>query len=289
MRDEHWKSEAEFFDAVAQVHRTSLAPMDPLALARYSAKEQRRRFARELRFRTVGNLTGKSVIDVGCGDGVDTVFLARLGAARVTGIDISPGAIQLARERAEISGVGDRVDFICAPVEAASIAQGTYDVVWCNAILHHLTDNLDLVMRNMSRWAKRDGLLSFFEPTNFNQTLRRLRKMIPISSGGATPDERPLEPRDIEIVRRYVPRLQVRHFGLLGRIDQFVLTQFNYERSSWPRQAIVNLTATLDWFLLSLPGVDRLGSYSVMWGRPADVFPRAADETAEAPSLEAIA
>lgn len=266
MRRDHWESEAKFFDAVAEERGRKLTPMAPETFARYSSPSLRKRFAREFRLRLLGPLRGKTVIDVGCGDGRDTVLLAKLGAARVTGVDLSPGAIALAQRRAEVDGVADRVDFVCAPVETAQIADGSYDIVWCNAILHHLTDNLDLVMRNMSRWAKPDGLISFAEPINLNQTLRRIRKLIPVSSGEATPDERPLEAHDLATIRRWMGRLHVRHFGLLGRLDQFILTDFNYERSSRLRQLAVNVTNAIDWALLSLPGVNRLGSLAVMWG-----------------------
>jgi 2-polyprenyl-3-methyl-5-hydroxy-6-metoxy-1,4-benzoquinol methylase len=269
MRRDHWRSEAAYFDRVAAARRAAIARTDARVLARYGAAAPRRRFAREFRFALHGALAGKTVVDVGCGDGRDTVTLALLGAERVIGVDLSPGAIELGRTRAELNGVADRVDFVCAPVETAPLAPGTFDVVWCNAILHHVTDNLDVVMRNMARWCKPTGLMSFAEPTNFNPTLRRLRKFVPVASGGATPDERPLEPRDFAVIRRYVPDLRVRHFGLLGRIDQFVLTEFSYERSSAPRRALVNATAAADWLLLSLPGFDRLGSTSVMWGRPS--------------------
>jgi 2-polyprenyl-3-methyl-5-hydroxy-6-metoxy-1,4-benzoquinol methylase len=268
MRRDHWESEAKFFDSVARGRAGRLKPTDPATLERYASPGLRKRFAREFRLRLLRPLAGKSVIDVGCGDGRDTVLLAKLGAARVTGVDIAPGAIELARRRAELDGVADRVDFVCAPVETASIPSGSYDIVWCNAILHHLTDNLEVVMRNMVRWARPDGVISFAEPINLNQTLRRLRMLIPVAKGHATPDERPLEPRDLEIIRRHVGALHVRCFGLLGRLDQFILESFNYEKSSPLRRAAVNVTNALDWALLSLPGVSRLGSLAVMWGPP---------------------
>jgi 2-polyprenyl-3-methyl-5-hydroxy-6-metoxy-1,4-benzoquinol methylase len=266
MKSEHWETEAKFFDAVAEAHGP-VAPLDPLALRRYSSR-LRRRFAREFRIRSLGPLYGKRVLDVGCGEGGDSILLARLGAREVTGVDLSERAITAARERSMINGVADKVDFVCAPVETAQIEAASYDVVWCNAILHHLTDNLELVMRQLAAWAKPDGVISLAEPTAFNLPLRRLRKLIPLQSGAHTPDERPLEQRDFAIIEKYLAGMQLRHFSLFGRIDQFVLTRFNYERSSLSRRAVVNATAIADWVLLSLPGIDQLGSISVAWGRP---------------------
>lgn len=268
MRSDHWTGEAGFFDAVAERHRAQLQPTDPLAIARYSSPRLRRRFARELRFRIVGDLRGKVVADVGCGEGRDTVMLAKLGAKRVIGIDLSPKAIELARDRARIDSVSDRVELVCAPVELVELASDCVDVVWCNAILHHLTENLDPVMRSIVRWARPEAILTFQEPTNLNQTLRRIRKLIPVRATEPTPDERPLEATDLAIIARYVRNLQHRHFGLFGRLDPFVLTSFNYERSSALRRAFVNVSAAVDWALLGLPGFDRLGSRTLLWGQP---------------------
>ena len=50
---------------------------------------------------------GKTVLDVGCGDGLNSDVLGLLGA-RVTGIDISSGAVQLAGERCSVSRTGER-------------------------------------------------------------------------------------------------------------------------------------------------------------------------------------
>ena len=47
----------------------------------------------------------------------------------------------------------------------------------------------------------------------------------------ATPDERPLGPAEMEIVRRFIPDLRIRSFSLLGRFERFILIDHNYERA----------------------------------------------------------
>jgi SAM-dependent methyltransferase len=54
---------------------------------------------------------GDVVIDVGCGSGVLSFVAARLGAARVYGVDLSPQAVEIARKNAETLGLQDRVEF----------------------------------------------------------------------------------------------------------------------------------------------------------------------------------
>jgi len=262
-RQERWKSEAEFFDEWAAEAAQDVTPTDPLALRRYSSP-LRRRFHQEFCFMVMGSLKGKAVLDVGCGDGSNAVLLAQLGAS-VTGIDISPKAIALAWERAKINGVKDSVRFCCSPLETADFSQNSFDIIWGDFILHHLIAELDGVARQLTEWAKPGALLLFREPVNFNNALRNLRLMLPVKVD-ATPDERPLEPADVEIVRRHIPDLQVRPFNLLARLNRFVIPTKNYERSAWPRRAVSNSLATLDYLLLALPGINRLGGTAVMYG-----------------------
>ena len=46
---------------------------------------------------TLGDVRGKSVLDVACGEGFYTRILQHLGAARTVGVDLSEGMIELAR------------------------------------------------------------------------------------------------------------------------------------------------------------------------------------------------
>ncbi|MDE8808684.1 50S ribosomal protein L11 methyltransferase [Aeromonas hydrophila] len=56
------------------------------------------------------DLTGKTVVDFGCGSGILGIAALKLGAARVIGIDIDPQAIQASRDNAERNGVADQIE-----------------------------------------------------------------------------------------------------------------------------------------------------------------------------------
>ena len=56
----------------------------------------RARFNKEFRFLLLGDLLGKTLLDVGCGDSLNVALLAKMGA-EVTGLDVSLGAVALAR------------------------------------------------------------------------------------------------------------------------------------------------------------------------------------------------
>ena len=266
-RERRWSEEAAFFDRAARRIEENHLPIDPLALQRYARPVLRKRFNKEYRFKVLGPLEGKTLLDVGCGDGQNSVMLARMGA-RVTGIDVSPGAIEVARRRAEVNGVADRVRFLCSPVEEAALPDREFDIVWGEGILHHVLDDLERVLGRLARWTKPDGMLIFSEPINLSPALRRIRRSIPIRTD-ATPGERPMLGAELDLVRRHVSGLVMRPYSVLGRLDRLILVRFNYERSPVVRRAIVNAIAIFDWLITSLPGCARLASTCVLHGRPA--------------------
>jgi 2-polyprenyl-3-methyl-5-hydroxy-6-metoxy-1,4-benzoquinol methylase len=263
-REDRWQQEVQFFDAWASSQQPRA--VDPLTIARYAAARPRRHFNKEYRFRVLGDLTGKQILDVGCGDGINSVLLARLGA-RVVGVDISPKAIEVAVERARINGVSDRVSFLCSPVETAALSEDAFDIVWGDAVLHHVLDPLDEVLARLARACRRDGVMIFSEPVNFSPLLRRIRLLLPIPVEG-TPNERPLEPSDVDVLRRYIHPLEVRHFALLGRLERFVLESMNYEKSSRPRRLVADAMGALDYALLSAPALQPFSSTAVFSGVP---------------------
>lgn len=81
---------------------------------------------------------GKRVLEVGCGIGTDTINFARAGAW-VTAIDLSSESLAIARKRAEIFGLSDRITFCQANAEelASVVPIRAYDLVYSFGVLHH--------------------------------------------------------------------------------------------------------------------------------------------------------
>ena len=81
------------------------------------------------------------VVNVGCGAGADSVYLARAHGVTVVGVNISESQLELAREHAADQGVTDRTDFRYDDFhELATVADGSIDVYWGLEALTHSDD-----------------------------------------------------------------------------------------------------------------------------------------------------
>ena len=63
--------------------------------------------------------SGKRVLEIGCGLGTDTINFARAGAS-VTAVELSARSLDLARQRAEVFGLTDRITFVEGNAERLS-------------------------------------------------------------------------------------------------------------------------------------------------------------------------
>jgi 2-polyprenyl-3-methyl-5-hydroxy-6-metoxy-1,4-benzoquinol methylase len=262
-RSDRWRNEVAFFDQHATERSDGAQPLSRAVVERYACARQPW-FHKEYRFRLLGDLTGKKVLDVGSGTGENSILLAYRGAD-VTGVDISPQSTELAASRASASGVATRTRFVCAPIEAADLEPRSFDVVWCDGILHHVLDDLEGVLASVALWARPGALFLFSEPVNLFPLLRRLRERIPVVTEH-TPGERPLLAREVELVRRFVPDLALRHFHMLGRLNRFVLGGWDLENAAARRQAVARALTRIDYAALALPLLRRAGGMAVMHG-----------------------
>ncbi|MCF2150177.1 class I SAM-dependent methyltransferase [Desmonostoc muscorum LEGE 12446] len=80
------------------------------------------------------------ILDAGCGTGVSTEYLVHLNPqASVVGIDLSSGALDVAKERCQRSGA-NRVEFHHLSLFDAEQLSGEFDLINCVGVLHHTVD-----------------------------------------------------------------------------------------------------------------------------------------------------
>jgi SAM-dependent methyltransferase len=131
---------------------------------------------------------GKDVLDVGCGAGVEVVRFARAGA-RVTGVDIAPSAIALARQNLEQQGLPARLDV--ADGEHLPYADASFDLVFAHGVVQYTGDDRAMVAE--IHRVLRPGGLAVFQGYNRISWLHALSKVM----------KTPLEHEDAPVLKRY--------------------------------------------------------------------------------------
>lgn len=175
----------------------SASTLDPAEIAKFSALAAewwnpdgpfgalhrlnpiRLQFVRDLALRTFATaprkpLEGLDVLDLGCGGGLVTAPLARMGG-NVTAIDASEEAIGAARHHAEQSGLD--IDFRCTTGEALAATGARYDLVTALEIIEHVAD-VPAFLVAASTLVKPGGLLVL-------STINRTRKARALAIVGA--------------------------------------------------------------------------------------------------------
>src|SRR5579875_1122211 len=151
-----------------------------------------------------GPLSGRRVLDLGCGTGSLTLHLADAGAAQVTGLDLSPGSIAFATARAARFRPQAPVEFLAAGAEATGLPDRAFDLVAGRFVLHHL--DVPAAAAELDRLLAPGGRGVFIETSGLNPVTILLRREI-VHRGrfGAirlgTEDERPLDRAALRILR----------------------------------------------------------------------------------------
>jgi SAM-dependent methyltransferase len=81
---------------------------------------------------------GKTVLEIGCGIGTDTINFARAGAT-VTVVELSEQSMAVAKQRAEVFGLQDRVQFLGGNAERLPdlVKPRHFDLVYSFGVIHH--------------------------------------------------------------------------------------------------------------------------------------------------------
>lgn len=103
---------------------------------------------------------GENVLDVACGIGIPSLNVAPLVApgGSVTGVDLAPGMVEYARQRASAIGIRN-VSFQEADAENLPFSDNTFDTVICHMGLIHFTDRVK-ALGEMDRVLKPGGRLA---------------------------------------------------------------------------------------------------------------------------------
>jgi SAM-dependent methyltransferase len=132
---------------------------------------------RRYEFNFLGPLSGKTILDLGCGYHSTPTYFALAGARKVYACDVSPKALAFARKTAEAAGVAHRVSVLLCAGEQLPLTSETVDIVHGEAVLHHLL--LSQAGTEIARVLRKGGRAAFKDPLGYNLLLECARDYLP--------------------------------------------------------------------------------------------------------------
>ncbi len=187
--------------------------------------------AREL-IASLGLEPGARVLDVGCGLGGSAFLMARDFGLRVDGIDLSRNMLELATQKLESRGLGDRVTLRrgdCLELDA----EDTYDAVYSRDVFLHIADKPRL-LRVLARALRpggrllftdyccgpkpwRDDFTAYVESRGYHLHTLEAYAALLIGAGLARVEAEDWTPRFVEVLGRELERLERLEFDAADR------------------------------------------------------------------------
>lgn len=149
------------------------------------------------------------VIEYGCGMGSSAFLLSQNGAKLVIGIDISPVAIDIAKNELNNVELPGDVEFQVMNAEDLQFEPSSVDLICGTGILHHL--DIKVAMGSIAKVLKADGSAIFMEPLGHSPFINLFRRLTPQAR---TEDEHPLLENDLEMIKSYFSHTELNYYYL---------------------------------------------------------------------------
>ncbi|MEZ5925172.1 MAG: methyltransferase domain-containing protein [Hyphomicrobiaceae bacterium] len=138
------------------------------------------------------DLTGKRIIDIGCGTGGATLFIAERCGAQIVGVDVEAGVIEKATRAATDRGLGDRARFQTLQPGPLPFTDAAFDVVFSKDAVIHIEDKAGWAAE-VHRVLKPGGVLAMSDWMRaddgpMSELLRRYIEAEGLGFGAASPD-----------------------------------------------------------------------------------------------------
>jgi SAM-dependent methyltransferase len=196
-----------------------------------------------------GDITGKRLLDLGCGDGRSSLFFAKRGA-NVVAIDISEVAIENLSQFCRDNHINNIESLKCSAFEIAELEP--FDLVFGNMILHHI-EPFDVFAEVLRKSIVPGGKAYFRENSAFSNLLIWFRDNLVGKYGipkGGDDEEFPLMPKEVDLLKQYFSveivypellffrlasqyLLKRRLYGLTKRIDDYLFQFSRFRKYSY--------------------------------------------------------
>ena len=185
-------------------------------------------------FKIIGDVEDKEILEVGCGTGKLSVYLATRGA-RVTATDFTQNALENTRALAVHNNVGDRVALHQVDGLNLETLDKKFDLVVGRFVLHHI-EPFDQFVDVLYNVLNDTGRGIFMENNSRNPLLMFARNNLAGKMGiprYGDDEEFPLEPREIEMIEARF-REVVQHFPELVFFKKLSTYIFRHKRIFTP-------------------------------------------------------
>ena len=156
----------------------------------------------------------KKVLDYGCGNGVHTKFLAE-HAREVVGIDLSQGALAIARRNAEKEKVENKAKFLAMDCEKLEFPDNSFDVVFDGGTFSSL--DFGKAIQEITRVLRPDGVLVGIETFGHNPLANAKRALNRITGKRTSwAASHIVRQKELARLRQNFERVEVFYFHLIS-------------------------------------------------------------------------
>lgn len=188
---------------------------------------------------------GALVLDWGCGNGVHAIPIARMGAKKVVGIDLSRNLLAAARQSARVSGLEGKIEFLEADCERTGFKNSEFGVIFNGGTFSSV--DIKIALPELARILAPGGVVIGTETfghnplANFNRALNvRFGKRTAWAAAHIFNNE------GIDLARRYFAKVEIEYFHLISWI------LFPLLKKKWGKR-ILDLIEPFDAAILRLP------------------------------------
>lgn len=110
----------------------------------------------------------QKVLDIATGTGDLAIMLAKADIEHVTGLDISPGMLNVGKQKVTAQGLDQQVDMVIGDSEKLPFEEGTFDAITVAFGVRNF-ENLELGLKEIYRVLKAEGSLTVLETSQPNK------------------------------------------------------------------------------------------------------------------------
>jgi SAM-dependent methyltransferase len=211
--------------------------------------------APEMRYisKRLGNLKGKTLLDVGCGLGEASVYFALRGAD-VTSCDLSEGMLTVTSKLAEANSVKLRTHLASAE-DMMLPEEARFDIIYAGNLLHHV--DIDTTLKKIKLHLAPGGMLVTWDPLAYNPVINVYRRL---ASSVRTPDEHPLKLKDLQLFRNHFKRVETNFFWFFTLIIFVIMALVQRRNPNKERywKSVVDEGHKWEWIYKPLEILDKL-------------------------------